>query len=279
MVPKTQHVHARHRVVDGVLVEDGPVAALYVAMAHPELPAELARVHSADDAVAFAGRYGLLGFREQILDMGDVMPAAQLTVARQFNRQRRKQGEGDPIEWVLAHAAAVRLVLALAHGLKLNDARQLSRTLAPYRAQHQGVAVITVREARPAEPVPSLIDFPINVDEAPALARRIVAELVNANLRARRRIARETLRPYFGLYALIDCVYWLLADEVSGGRLRQCPTCEGIFTATDDRMKYCPPARGLEGPSRCMNRAKVRRWREEKKKHQRGSRRSRRSHR
>ncbi len=273
MAPTAQCVDAEYQVLKGMLVGSGDVETVYAALARPELPGQLARVRSADAAVTFGRRYGLLGFHDQILDAGDVLGRPEGGFRSQIERKRRTP-PGDPIEWVLAHAGVVRLVRELAHGLQRHDTQALTHALDPYRVQREGETAVAVRIAWPGESVPRLMEFPVNV-KIPALARRIVAHLVNDNLRARRRVDRESLRPYFTLHALIDHVYWLLADEISGGRLRQCPSCGGIFTATDDRMKYCPPPMGLEGPSRCMNRAKVARWRQSPKRRTRRPRRAR----
>lgn len=276
MVPWLQAVHSTYSLDDsGHLVAAGAVVTAYAPINRPEVPGELAKVRSEADALAFAKRYGLLGFpdadRTPPLGFAEVASPklpSNLRRARgwrAFLEQRRQhdQAPGDPIDWFLAHAATVRTIAEL--GFFSDDKAQLIRYLDQYRVRRSSEEVIALRAARGGERRPDLIEFPVNVG-APALARRIAAGLLNDNLaRARRHMNAETLQSQFGLRTLLDVVYWLLADALTGQQLRQCLACGGIFTATSDRMKYCPPPMGLDGPSRCMNRAKVRKWRKEKR--------------
>lgn len=276
LVPVAQHVSAVYRIEDGFLVESGDMVTAYAPMAQPELPGELAKVRSAADAEAFARRYGLLGFdmadrtlpeglAEHVVALGREDVLQEIMRDRKEYRRRLKEAgpePRDPVEWVLAHAATVRVILELAHLLQDGDEAALSRYLDQYRAQRaSGEEVFLLRVARGGDFPPGLAEY-YPGGGVPATCRRIAAELINENLRgARRRVDRETLQSYFGLYTLIGCIYWLLADGIGRKQLRQCLACGAIFTATDDRMKYCPPPMGLSGASRCMNRAKQRKLR------------------
>jgi hypothetical protein len=280
LAPVVQDACAEYRFVDGFLIESGDVVTVYAALGHPEIPGELAKVRSTSDAESFARRYGLLGFvdadrtppvglDEALIAFKEPSVAADTWQHLVRERQELRRAPGDPMDWFLAHAATVSVILELSHLLQTGGDAGLSRYLGQYRARRaNGDEAIVLRVAIAGDFPPGLMEFPVNVgvdgriENATTLGRRIVAELLNANMRRTRRyVDRETLRPYFGLQTLADCIYWLLANEVSGGRLRQCKSCSGIFTATDDRMRYCPPPMGLTGASRCMNRAKQRKLR------------------
>jgi hypothetical protein len=293
MVPWGQSVSSAYRVDDeGYLVEGGTAALRYMPITRPEIPGELAKVRSADDAPAFARCYGLLGFARADRTPGEgwflARPTPPVEEWQALLEQRRQDATapGDPVDWFLAHATTVRTIVELGHLLGTDDERALERYLDQYRtrlpeqsAEEQrfyapggpgahvppgmrGEEAILLRVADRGARRPGLSTFPINAPML-ALGRRIVAVLLNQNLeRGRRVVDRETLQSRFGLGCLLDVVYWHLADAVAGRRLRQCLACGAVFTITDDRMKYCPPPMGLDGASRCMNRAKVRRWRQ-----------------
>jgi hypothetical protein len=101
-------------------------------------------------------------------------------------------------------------------------------------------------------------------------ALHIITTILNANLDgvSRQLIVeikddrRPGLTSLFEPLALIDSVWWLLADAVVKGKVRECLECGAFFVATDDRMRFCPLPRGQEGSgSRCLSRAKQREYR------------------
>jgi hypothetical protein len=171
---------------------------------------------------------------------------------------------GDPVAWILAHADSVQFVGALAAVLDAPDElrRLFERRIVADDAGEELRFVRAVRgRTRPKEgrlPAP-------DAKSRRATALGIIALGLNDNLGGIARTIQvdgARLVSIFRPNNLLDSMYWLLADEVTRGQLRVCEECGHFFAATDERMKYCPPAIGLEGPSRCMHRAKMRRWRQ-----------------
>ena len=99
-------------VVDGELVRPGGGVGhgLYPPMARPELPRELARAATGDEAdvLEFVGRYGLLGYTEawRFEEL-----AGLITLYRGGEQAKQAKAPGDPLAWLVAHARTVKLVL------------------------------------------------------------------------------------------------------------------------------------------------------------------------
>lgn len=187
---------------------------------------------------------------------------------------------GDPVAWVLAHAENVKLAGELGRALHEGDVKAradgiqavLERRIVHtdtvgdvrQRGDFKGLAV-SAPVARRGWSRPRVATFPVTSwDE---IALELVSFILTRNLGGVRRaigfsVKTPRLVSLFAPQNLLDCIYWLLADAVTGTQLRACPDCGHFFVATHERMKYCPPPMGIQGPSRCMNRAKVRRWRE-----------------
>jgi hypothetical protein len=71
------------------------------------------------------------------------------------------------------------------------------------------------------------------------------------------------LRSVWGGDTLLESIYALVADAVSGGRLAQCQACGAVFVQTDARQKNCPKREG-QAKSACMNRTRMRKYRRKK---------------
>jgi hypothetical protein len=226
----------------------------YMPMAHPELPAEFAKVDGGgrDAALTFVRRYGLPGLWR--FQLGKARPNGPEPLC------------GDPLAWILAHARAVRLVGDLASELDNKDA--LVQRLEELRAT-DGTGWPIVFPFMPHEArYPSILKMKAAATPRET-ALRVIAWQLNDALRNVSRclglvgVEPPRLESRFIFEDLIACIYWLLADHVVGGTIRRCRSCGRFFAATSDRVKYCPPPMGIEGPSRCMNRDKVRRWRQD----------------
>src|SRR3989304_3344209 len=97
--------------------------------------------------------------------------------------------------------------------------------------------------------------------------RTVIAGILNPNL----LYTRLGLRSYIDSKSLLikqDCIYllaaiyWQLARIVAERQVARCSLCEGIFVVTEQRQKYCPPARG-RSESICAARARKRGQKEE----------------
>jgi hypothetical protein len=220
----------------------------YMPIAHPELPAEFAKLDGGgpDAVLAFVQRYGTPGFGRFRLD--DVW--------------------GDPIAWILGHARAVRLVGDLASAL--DDEELLTQRLEELKATTGGSEWIAFPLMERDSRYPGVLNVsalsPVATGRETALSAiswqlNAVLPGVSRAVAIRADAVPPRLESFFNPEDLIACIYWLLADAVVGRTIRRCSACGRFFVATHDRMKYCPPPMGHEGASRCMNRAKQRRLR------------------
>jgi hypothetical protein len=258
----------------------------YMPMAHPELPDELAKIdgRGRDGVLEFVRHYGLLGlWRFMLPPAPGQRPAARArAIAEPMRLENKDTGEvkaqllikgiddvyGDPVAWILGHARSVRLVLELAGAL--DDKDELAERLEALKATDGSGWPIAFPLMRHEDRYPALWKTrPAATPRETAL--KVIAYQLNDALRNISRVLGPSrtgapcLESRFSPEDLIACIYWLLADAVVGGTIRRCPSCGRFFTATHDRMKFCPRPFGQEGTSLCMNRAKQRRFRAPKR--------------
>jgi hypothetical protein len=252
---------------------------VYAPLEHREMPGQFARDDSPGALMAFVGQYGRLGWNEfqEVQDhprfgrqdtwlsrmkaahraMVDADPMVSLDAVGAVN--------AEPLEWLQAHARTVRWCLEAANALRTPNARARDRDCAdlarrfpsPFgRRGSIGVSTSLMRyrtATMPTRQVGGLLE-----------------DLLWINLEGvRRRVLYEgdgRFRSVWGGDTLIESLYTLVADAVTGGRLKQCeaPDCGTVFLQTDERQRFCPPREGQE-KSTCMNRLRMQRQRRAKR--------------
>ena len=92
------------------------------------------------------------------------------------------------------------------------------------------------------------------------VARHLRGQLLTPNLSDVPRVFdADSERDVFEFRALIQVVYWQIADKMHGGStIRRCP-CGALFFPTDRRQKFCPPPPGTH-ESRCGKRLRQPRY-------------------
>ena len=140
---------------------------------------------------------------------------------------------GDPLPWFRTQAKNIFEILNLLAAIGRNDAR-------------------TIRQALKIPPD----DDPIRS------AQRHIEIILNPHLEGIPRqlwAGVDGIRSVFKPRALIDVVYWQLADLAEGREVvRRCLECESLFTSTDPRRQYCPG-------KNCSMRRRVRLFRKRQK--------------
>jgi hypothetical protein len=169
--------------------------------------------------------------------------------------------DGDLFAWVLAHAENVELCLSLAGSLGSGHHERL--------AQIWQYLEETRPQLFPGLPlrIPTLTEhlqmLNITTLYAPgsSLTKKTHALLqacLAPNLGQVGRVYdSESGRSVFQFQALIQLIYWQLADWINGERLRECRECHMYFFAHDGRQQFCPPPQGIK-ESRCARRFRMR---------------------
>lgn len=188
---------------------------------------------------SFADRFGLLGYN--------------FLVPPEY----RCKG-GDPLDWFLAQARTVCVLTALAGLVRVARASTAERMeLAKFLAREisngpyalGGRVVTTMLRAKHSNPV--------------SAASGILRWLINENLGdTRRRIQSlgQHFRTIFVFRALVEVVYWQLADQLDKSSIHRCRECGRVFVHPNRRLRFCPPE-GKKKISRCKSRWNVRRFR------------------
>lgn len=246
--------------------------SLYLPMGRPELPGEFARLADEDEekVLNFVRRYGLLGYHCALKFPYEVISADQM---KMYN----DKSPGDPLNWVFAHAKAVNLVMHLAEALNKPDELKirLERLLVKEDlSSGQKRVVVSYLIPNRAFGLPGYARTDIDLlGGYKKTAIYIIADILNKNLTGIERNLkmewREEDNDYriislFNFCNLLDCIYWLIADAVTAGKIRACEYCGKPFVAPNDKTKYCPPL-PWQTYSTCMNRAKQRKFQEKKR--------------
>jgi hypothetical protein len=200
----------------------------------------------------FADKFGLLGYNQLV--------------------PNENKCAGDPLDWFMAHARTVHVIAELTNLLKKVQQRKIAPAkLADYESKIPdgpyalGATVALIPLQQKAEkPVPVAIGT--------------LQHLLNANLGSTARKLQMTevggLRNAFTFRALVEVVYWQLADQLVKGSIHQCKECQRIFMSRDPRAEFCPPDPGKK-TSRCKSLWTVHRFREKQRNKKKQSRRKR----
>lgn len=196
--------------------------------------------------VEFANRFGLLGYNYLVPD------------------QNKCKG-GDPLNWFIAQAhtiyTAAELIARMQEAqesaggrLFLTNFLRDEITDGPYAFGGH-----IVRIARLGYHSPILV------------ANGYLRTLLNANLGDTGRRIQSTasgFRTIFTFRALVQVIYWQLADQLGKSSIRRCIECGRIFTHSNIRSRFCPPANGRQ-ISPCKSRWNVRAFRKKQRRKKR----------
>jgi hypothetical protein len=244
---------------------------------------ELAKVASGHlSPLDFSRRFGLLGYRGlamRRLDDSRLMRTAlrnavtrgidpEVAVLRAADRieEKQKQMQGDPIDWIVAHARSIQTVLTFIEALEDGNThciREMLRTYDPKGPYAHLDEIVSIGSS-----YDEVLNDPIYRSTHPAFfARDLMGLFINANIsRIYRQLAvgqrSGRVRSDLRFYGFIEVIYWLLADRAAKeSGVRGCEYCGAQFVVTDERQRFCPPPPGIK-QSPCGSRASVRRFRE-----------------
>jgi hypothetical protein len=206
---------------------------------------------------AFVQDYGLLGQTA----LGGKRPIVQI----QRTSGRPYPAEADDLVWFRGHASTVHLVMSLIRALrgKIN-AEALERL---FVGLPQRIATVQ-------DPWWMTLDSDfkagVRTEGVVKTAQRALSALLTPNLQGVDLVIDpESGAPVFRFRALIQAVYWMLADRWGIGRRPiRCKECGAVFFPDDDREKFCPPPPGVN-ESRCGRRRRMRILRKAQKRRRR----------
>lgn len=263
-------VAERYLVAGGILQEaEGPSSwRAYNPFAEYELPTQLARIATGElSPEEFAGRFGLLGY-DRLLRPTQIARAlagdvSVTELSKQLSRDDAKRKGGDPVEWILAHSRTVGLCLDLIGAFEGGDNYLIVETVETVARGGQaargpyawGLIVAGLPDKFTKH------TLKIHPQGHAAIARGWLSNFITDNIAGIRRRLQEDaygsrLASYFGFGAMIQTVYWQLADTIERGGIRRCRSCQRFFLARDKRQQYCPPFPGATR-SRCSSRLNV----------------------
>lgn len=239
---------------------------IYAPTAHPAIPHHFARLSEGSDRalIQFVQEYGRLGWSELINREDGSAPPRSDPWAKRVRKAHqgviRAEGPGglysEPVEWIRAHAATVSWCLAGADAVRRRD-KARCRDLSARPPQPGGCRGTLL-------PGNLLREGMRDKVSAEVFVGGMVEDYLWINLRGVRRrvLFRDgAFGSVWGGDSLLESIYTLVADAVTGGRLARCESCGLTFVRTHDHQRFCPPFEG-QAKSACMNRERVKKYRE-----------------
>jgi hypothetical protein len=271
------------------LIPEGPRVKTYDPADEPSLPSELARVNRPRAKREY--RQTLKAARRQKTPVGTALDQQRVRALLLFMKAFGGLGQtvlagkpirivednqpfladGDGLTWALLHAENIDGCLWLAGTLR--DAEKsgpdTKTALAKLRKffERWGGAQPTVRGHLVATVAPPwfetiTVECPpsqASIGQVAEAAQQFLARLITPNLAGVPRIY-DGKRSWFEFRALIQLIYWRLADMAGSSSLRQCEECSTYFFCSDPRQRFCPPPTGIR-ESRCAKRQRMRQLR------------------
>ncbi len=242
---------------------------IYAPLEHHELAHHFARIGQSEETLLpFVWNYGRLGWDK--LRGEPNLVESDLWFRRAHRTWRELVREGivyaEPVDWIVAHARTVGWCLNAGLALGLPDKQrrhrmceQLSRALPKPTGLGGSLTTEPLLREGTIKKVPP-VDF----------VGKMLEDYLWINLRGVRRRVEYSggrIRSIWGGESLLESIYTIVTDTVTGGRLAQCRAkdCGAVFVQTDERQRFCPPRVG-QVKSACMNRERVRRFRQKEKK-------------
>jgi len=268
--------HKNNKIENNILIPNFEDIECYYPMSKISIVNDFKQLKDGDESLIleFTNLYGSLGF-SYYAEIGDRVG-------------------GDPIWWIIAHAKAVQTCMEIQkvieennEGLMKDLVKSMTFSLTA-KEFHKSMAYLGEMQSPNLDAVISKkcysilegADKRMKVILVPDISDRdllltIQMDFLNSNIQnIKREFILERIDPkdesntnnkihsYFDFKALLDVIYWKLADKIDGGVIKRCAAegCGGIFIQTDKRMIYCPPLSGHKESS-CAARERMRKAR------------------
>jgi hypothetical protein len=241
--------YSDYRIRRGKLYGEGEWKDIQVDIA--KYTDDLMNVCDETSLVRFAREFGFLGYQQLRSGKRSVRRSehASTPVAGRNERERaiaiRPYGDGEPIQWILAHARTMRAVLRTV--TLLND----------FKNTRSKAALLEIKKMWRAGPFAvgaSIRNEGCDIDQYAfwRRGRTFISEewglaqihsFVSGNIcgvhpRVTFEISGEP-RTEFGFRAPLERAYFQLWESIVGSKVKLCKTCFKIFRAEDPRSLHC----------------------------------------
>ena len=268
--------------IDAGVLRGVPKAGMrqYYPITHREIGSALAKIEEGNEKalLKFAHTYGNLGFT-LIAEQGWLATTGEHEPVPPDEKQHspERKPAGDPLPWIWAHARTIRFCLRMLELIQNEDDDGLKDYLKTYQWQGRDYRKEGLTPLIPVAFRDKVFEGhgfgSLGKQKVRVYARWVLRFIINENISEIRRVLEpegDRDRSYFEYRALIEVVYWHLADALDDGTVKRCEAegCGSIFVRTDERQRFCPPM-NLDDPkaeSTCAVRQRARDRRKETKK-------------
>lgn len=257
-------VFDRYTIENGILkpCKETSLNKLYFPYLHKEIPTHFSYLYDGKDSdiINFVNSYGMLG--------------RDLLIASQTDDLEKRKKYPETVEWIKAHSKSVNICLTIKNHLQKFEFQSnvtyenppLKEYLDQYILNENAYQFTNVGNTYEIQNIIFRRENNLYKD-----AIRVLQELINCNLcyfyRSIELLDNGNLSNNYNFTALIEVIYWILADTIVNGRVKQCAECGRVFIQTDRRQKYCPLMKETKElypnikDSACATRHRVRKWR------------------
>ena len=226
----------KYRIEGNVIKQYGKPQKLYAPIECKNLPNEFAMLceePNNEEIINFLRTYGLLG--------RGLLNAQYTSIGNQNNVVTKNIVETT--DWVITHSKTVKTILDLSYYIQEYKYGELKKYLIEYACGKNSTAIqLEIGNLEDTEKI--TIPFDFCDDEIETSVRRLCAELISENIQNIHRLVyvdkKGCLQSTFVFTALIEIIYWILADSILKGELKQCMWCKRFFIQTHGNQKYCP---------------------------------------
>lgn len=240
---------------------------LYFPFLHKELPSHFAHLYVGTDSdiMGFINSYGMLG--------------RAFLIADKTRRVEERQKYPESVDWIRAHSKTIDICLTIKNHLQKFECYDIASYKNPPLEDY--IKQFLIRpNCYKFEDIGETYNITtmqfIGENSLYQDAIKILQELINCNIRYFYRtielLENGHLSNNYNFTALIEVIYWIVADTLISGTVKQCEECGRVFIQTDKRQKYCPIMKDVKTQypnikdSPCAVRHRVRVWRDAHKK-------------
>lgn len=232
-------IFEEYNIINGIVNPVGLIRKMYSPIGCKNIPNELAQLYkygNDTEIIKFYKSYGMLG--------------------RNYFEDQPKKDRGETLDWIYAHSKTIDICITIDFYLKemSNEQREefteeqfksiQGKQLKSYLSQFEKSKLYYFYGLAVKSKISKVLIIPYtnNIFET---ARNIRRELINNNINGIYRCLeydneKKQETSIFSFVTLIEVIYWILADKVIGGTVKECTWCKRPFIQTHKLQKCCP---------------------------------------